>query len=67
MSRDRGFQPKVVELLKKAGWEVNRSNHCHVIYCHPEKTNSIPVPYRLNHRGLALSILRNQAGLDVRL
>lgn len=67
MRRDRGFQPKVERILKDNGWIVARFNHCHQILRHPDKPNSIPLPYRLNDRGLALSILRNQAGLSVRL
>jgi predicted RNA binding protein YcfA (HicA-like mRNA interferase family) len=65
---DRGWRKALVEILKADGWKEVRWRSQHQVFQHPVKPGSVPVPYRLNDRGKALSIARNQAGIrDVRL
>jgi predicted RNA binding protein YcfA (HicA-like mRNA interferase family) len=60
---DRGFHKAAERALKRDGWIRVRWNCVHAIFQHPTKEGSIPLPFKLNDRGLALSILRNQAGI----
>ena len=58
---DRGFRRTVEKMLKRDGWVRDRFNCVHEILTHPTKEGSIPLPYRLNDRRLALDILKKQA------
>jgi predicted RNA binding protein YcfA (HicA-like mRNA interferase family) len=60
---DRGWRKALVEILKADGWERERFNSRHEVFQHATKPGSVPVPYRLNDRNLALSIARRQAGI----
>jgi predicted RNA binding protein YcfA (HicA-like mRNA interferase family) len=65
---DRGWRKSLVEILKADGWREEGWKGPHQKFRHPEKSGSIAVPYRLNDRGKAISIAKNQAGIrDVRL
>ena len=64
---DRGFRRTVEKILKRDGWVHDRWNCVYEILTHLTK-GTIPLPYRLNDRCLALDILKKQAGIkDARL
>jgi predicted RNA binding protein YcfA (HicA-like mRNA interferase family) len=53
------FSTKVLEELKKAGWEILRIGGRHDIYAQPGNSSRLTVPNKIDNRGLAHKVLKD--------